>query len=222
MLRDIVNKVKKEILKEATSDGSGRGSYNGPLSPGVREFDKNTLSPFNIPVSKYNNAMLEYDSYDGKMDEPKKQIKKIETKSKKQSDYLKKHPNLTSSDEDGNNINPTPGNKRKIVPIKESGTSISSGLYNGPIELGLRKWEKNHLEPFQEFVDTEFNHKKKQKTLKNNIKTVVGVWEKNADGSYHTPEHKVHTVKGNNKKKKKTQNESLHDLIKFVLRDTFR
>jgi hypothetical protein len=50
------------------------------------------------------------------------------------------------------------------------------------------------LGPFQEFVDTEFNHKKKQKTLKNNIKKVVGVWEKNPDGSYDTPEHDVHTV----------------------------
>ena len=34
----------------------------------------------------------------------------------------------------------------------------------------------------------------KQKTLKNNIRKVVGVWEKNPDGSYHTPEHDVHTV----------------------------
>jgi len=146
MLRDIVNKVKKEILKEATGDSSGsRGSYIGPLSPGVKEFDKNALAPFNTPVSKYNDAMLEYDSYDGKMDETKKQIKKIETKAKKQSDYLKKHPNLTSSDDDGNNINQTPGYKKTFVPIKEVG-----------------------------------------------------------------------------KKKKKTQNESLHDLIKSVLRDSFR
>jgi hypothetical protein len=98
------------------------------------------------------------------------------------------------SDDDGNNINQTPGYKKKIVPIKEASTSITSGVYNGPIELGLKKWRKEHLGPFQEFVDTKFNHKKKQKTLKNNIRKVVGVWEKNSDGSYNTPEHDVHTV----------------------------
>ena len=194
MLRDIVNKIKEEILKEATGESGARGSYVGPFQPGVKEFNKNVLGPFNIPVSKYNDAMLEYDSYDGKMDEPKKQIKKIESKAKKESDYLKKHPNLTSSDDDGNNINQTPGKGLQMVPIKESGTSISAGPYNGPMEIGLKKWKKEHLGPFQEFVDTDFNHKKKQKTLKNNINTVVGVWEKNADGTYDTDEHDVHTV----------------------------
>lgn len=194
MLRDILNKVKQELIKEATSDSGGRGSYVGPMRPGIKEFDKTALQPFNVPVSKYNDAMLSYDSYDGKMSLPKKQTSKIERKAKKESDYLKKHPNLTLSDDDGNNINQTPGYKKKIVPIKEASTSITSGVYNGPIELGLKKWKKEHLGPFQEFVDTEFNHKKKQKTLKNNIRKVVGVWEKNSDGSYNTPEHDVHTV----------------------------
>ena len=194
MLRDILNKVKQELIKEATSDSGGRGSYVGPMQPGIKEFDKTALQPFNVPVSKYNDAMLSYDSYDGKMSLPKKQTSKIERKAKKESDYLKKHPNLTLSDDDGNNINQTPGYKKKIVPIKEASTSITSGVYNGPIELGLKKWRKEHLGPFQEFVDTEFNHKKKQKTLKNNIRKVVGVWEKNSDGSYNTPEHDVHTV----------------------------
>jgi hypothetical protein len=194
MLRDILNKVKQELIKEATSDSGGRGSYVGPMRPGIKEFDKTALQPFNVPVSKYNDAMLAYDSYDGKMSLPKKQTSKIERKAKKESDYLKKHPNLTLSDDDGNNINQTHGYKKKIVPIKEASTSITSGVYNGPIELGIKKWRKEHLGPFQEFVDTKFNHKKKQKTLKNNIRKVVGVWEKNPDGSYNTPEHDVHTV----------------------------
>ena len=62
------------------------------------------------------------------------------------------------------------------------------------MEIGLKKWKKQHLGPYQEFVDTEFNHKKKQKTLKNNVKKVVGVWEKNPDGSYKTNQHDVHTI----------------------------
>jgi hypothetical protein len=90
----------------------------------------------------------------------------------------------------------TPKNKKKkdIVPIEENSASISAGLYNGPMEIGLKKWKKQHLGPYQEFVDTEFNHKKKQKTLKNNVKKVVGVWEKNPDGTYDTDEHDVHTI----------------------------
>ena len=58
MLRDILNKVKQELIKEATSDSGGRGSYVGPMRPGIKEFDKTALQPFNVPVSKYNDAML--------------------------------------------------------------------------------------------------------------------------------------------------------------------
>jgi hypothetical protein len=63
--------------------------------------------------------MLEFDSYDGKMDKTKKQIKKIEGKSKKITNYIKNHPTSTNSDEDGNNINQTPGKNKKIVPVNE-------------------------------------------------------------------------------------------------------
>jgi hypothetical protein len=191
MLRDII----KKVLNEATSDGGEiKGSYIAPLQPGIRRFKNNEMGPFTIPVSKYDSPMLEFDSYDGKMSKTKEEIKKIESKAKKVSNYIKKHPNSTFSDEDGNVINPTPDKNKKIVTIKESSTSVSSGIYTGPVELGLKKWKKQHLGPFQEFVDTDFNHEKKQKTLKNNIKKVVGVWEKNPDGTYDVDEHDVHTV----------------------------
>lgn len=110
-------KNNKIHINESTSDGGGRGSYIAPMQPGIRIFKKSDMQPFNISVSKYDNAMLEYDSYDGSMDEPKKQIKKIESKAKKISKYMEKHPNLTAGDEDGNNINQNPGKKLKIVPI---------------------------------------------------------------------------------------------------------
>jgi len=52
MLRDIVNKVREELIKESTSvGGGGRGSYVGPVQLGTKEFDKTALHPFNIPVS---------------------------------------------------------------------------------------------------------------------------------------------------------------------------
>jgi hypothetical protein len=181
----------------------------GPLQLGTKEFDKTDLQPFNIPVSKYNDAMLSYDSYDGKMSLPKKQIKNLERKAKKVSDYLKKHPELTTSDDDGNNINTT--------SLKESSTSITSGMYNGPTELGLKKWKKSELGPFYEFVETKFNHNEKQKTLKNNIKKNVGVWEKNNNnGSYNIDTHDVDTVKENS-----LVSSNLRKLIVSVLRESF-
>jgi hypothetical protein len=114
-----LNQIIKKVLSEATSDGGGRGSYVAPLQPGIRLFKKIDLQPFTIEVSKYDSPMLEYDSYDGSMDETKKQIKKIESKAKKISNYIKKHHESTYSDDDGNNINQTPGKKLTIVPVNE-------------------------------------------------------------------------------------------------------
>ena len=118
---DIYNDMKenKKIqIKEATGDSTGsRGSYITPMQLGIRKFKKSQMGPFTEPVSKYDSPELEFDSYDGSMDETKKQIKKIEGKAKKVTNYITKHPNSTNSDEDGNNINQTPGGKNKIVPI---------------------------------------------------------------------------------------------------------
>ena len=198
-------KNHKINIKETTSSSGSRGSYSSPLVPGVREFDDVNLEPFTIPVSKYNNAMLEYDSYDGKMSTPKKKIKKIEAKSKKMSDYIKKHPEL--NDDDGGVVNQFPNkNKKGIVPVNEwvdvddiiiesTNSDGSSGEYSGPLELGLKKWDKTHLSPFDIVVKDELNKIIKQKSLKNNHKRVVGVWEKGSDGTYDIPTHDVHTIK---------------------------
>ena len=190
-----MDKNKKIQINEATSDSTNsRGSYVGPLQLGIRVFKKSQMGPFTQPVSKYDSPMLEFDSYDGSMDETKKEIKKIESKAKKITNYIKKHPNSTNSDEDGNNINQTPGKGKKIVPIKENTTAVSAGEYNGPIELGQKKWKKSELFPFNIEVDNYFNKKSKGKTVKNNVKRVVGMWEKGVDGTYNIDTHDVHTV----------------------------
>jgi hypothetical protein len=75
---DRLSKIIKKILLEVTSDSSGsRGSYVSPLQVGIRRFNDSQNGPFTIPVSNYDNPMLEYDSYDGSMDSSKKNIKKI-------------------------------------------------------------------------------------------------------------------------------------------------
>ena len=211
---DIYNNMKenKKIqIKEATGDSTGsRGSYITPLQMGVRIFKKSQMGPFTIAVSKYDSAMLEYDSYDGSMDETKSQIKKIESKSKKISNYIKNNPKSTNSDEDGNNINQTPGKKKTIVPIKENTTLVSAGEYNGPIELGQKKWKKSELFPFNIEVDNYFNKKSKGKTVKNNVKRVVGMWEKGVDGTYNIDTHDVDTV---NEWVEITQDTILEDIV---------
>jgi hypothetical protein len=189
-IKDIVNK----IIKEASSESGSRGSYIAPLQPGFRNFKKNLLAPFTDEVGHYDSPLLRYDSYDGKMDKTPKQIRKIEKKSEKVTNYIKKHPLSTFSDEDGNSINQTPGRGKKIVPIKESDSTITSGEYSGPIEIGLRKWKTHHLAPFTYELDHEVNRLSKQKTLKNNIKRVVGMWDKNKNNSYEYEVYDAHTI----------------------------
>ena len=198
-----IDNIIKKILKEATSDATGsRGSYAPPLQPGMRDFDKNKLAPFTQSLNDFKSPLVAYDSYDKKFDLRKDQIQKLEKTAKKITDFIKHHPYSTFSDDDGNSINPTPSGKTKkspynkeIVPLKETTTSVTAGEYNGPIEIGLKKWKNHILAPFTDFIDTEFNHKKKQKSMKNNIKRTVGVWEKNSDGTYKQDEHDVHTLK---------------------------
>ena len=78
--------------------------------------------------------------------------------------------------------------------LNESDTSISAGVYSGPIELGLRKWKNPQLAPFSEFVDSEYNKEKVKSTLKNNVKRVVGRWESDESGSTDIETHDVHTI----------------------------
>ena len=115
-------KNNKIYINEATSTNTGgRGSYITPIQPGLRPFKKDTLAPFTDSVSDYDSPLLQYDSYDGKMDERLDQIKKLEKTAKKITDYIKHHPYSTFSDDDGNIVNQYPKGKNKlgIVPIKE-------------------------------------------------------------------------------------------------------
>jgi hypothetical protein len=115
-------KKNKININEVTSDSNGgKGAYIPPIQPGLRPFKKSSLAPFTDEISHYDSPLLQYDSYDGKMDERIDQIKKIEKQAKKITDYIKHHPYSTFSDDDGNIVNQYPKGKNKlgIVPIKE-------------------------------------------------------------------------------------------------------
>ena len=113
-------------LNEATTSSSSSGKYQGPLSPGVREFDKQEMQPFYIPTSKYDDAELAYDSYDGKMSTPKNKIKKMETKARKISKYIKDHPTIT--DDEGNNLNGGNGTTNPLGKVKNIKTPKNENI----------------------------------------------------------------------------------------------
>ena len=75
--------VEAEKLVEATSTGMARGSYKPPIRPGITYWDPEDLQPFVNPVSNYVNAEINYDSLDGHISTPKKEISKKEKISKK-------------------------------------------------------------------------------------------------------------------------------------------
>ena len=204
MIQNLVKKIKQEILKEATTDASGsRGSFNPPLKLGKRVFEKTQLDPFNESVSSYYSQELATDSYDGKTSTPKKDIKKIESKARKSSTNTNTKLMTKNVTKAPKNLNEWYYEEAPMLTedinvwynINEADSSTSAGLYNGPQELGIRKWKHNNLAPFTEFVDTEINRKKVKSTMKNNIKKVVGMWEKDEDGSYEIETGNVHTIK---------------------------
>lgn len=133
---------RSKNINEATSSGVSAGRFTIPLSPGFRIFKKNELSPFITKVSKYDDAELAYDSYDGKLDVSNKTAQKMEKKAIKTSNYIKKHP--SHNDEDGDilnqgvgKINESEGENigdliRSVYPIviKAAGVETRSQRYN--------------------------------------------------------------------------------------------
>jgi len=140
MIDDIIRRVIREATTTSTN---GRGSYIAPLTNGIRVFKDVDNQPFTIQVSKYDSPFLEYDSYDGSMSTPKKQIKKIEKQAEKITNYITNHPYATFSDDDGNVINQTPGKGKKFVPINEN-DEISEDL---GVWFGTKKKPKGSKQP---------------------------------------------------------------------------
>ena len=146
-----INNLIKKIIQEANSDRYA-GYYNGPLSMGEVEWDNNSLAPFTKEVSNYSNAELQYDSYDGSLDSHKKDRKKLESKSKRISNYNKKHHQ--NNDEDGGIINQTPGKGKKIVPVNEWVELDSINLNEDlAVWFGKKKKSKGSSQPKGPWVD---------------------------------------------------------------------
>jgi len=124
MISKIIQKIKEELLNEATTTNGSRGSYNPPLRPGLRKWLKNSNDPYWEPVSNYVDANNYYDSLDGKMSKNNKNIKKKESIAKKLRD---KDYNISSKDEGDDEYAYAPfkitsqkvNKNKKSVPVNE-------------------------------------------------------------------------------------------------------
>jgi len=200
-----IEEIIKNVLKEATGDSTGsRGSFAPPLQPGIRDFDKSKLAPFTDSLTNYKSPLVAYDSYDHDWDLTKNQRQSLEKTARKISNFIKRHPEATNSDEDGNVLNRTPSGKEnskklEIVPVKhkknkskinEITTTTTAGEYSGPQELGLRKWKKSELGAFDIESDNPPNNVFKKRTTKKNVHKVVGGWEPQ-HGNFEVPTYDV-------------------------------
>ena len=135
--------TNKNINEATVSSSSGKYS-NIPLVPGERLFDKQQMQPFYIPTSKYDNAELAYDSYDGKMSTPKNKIKGKEKMARKVSRYIKNHP--TQSDDDGNILTGPLNVNESWIEINEN-TDVDLLTEDLAVWFGTKKKPKGSKQP---------------------------------------------------------------------------
>lgn len=215
----MLNQIISKVIKEASSDGGiGRGAFVPPMQPGLRPFSKETLAPFNQPVSEYKSPLVQYDSYDHTWDLRSDQIRELEKTATKIQDFIKHHPYSTFSDEDGNPINQfmedgfNPQIKEKMQPftqkvqynewvevkpnvIYEIHSSTTAGEYSGPQELGLRKWIDSELGAFKIKADTPMNNDTNIRNVKGNVRKTIGGWEPRKGHDFEVPTYDVPSEK---------------------------
>lgn len=96
-------KKNQKQISEATGSGFS-GKYKVPLNMAPQTWEKGTLEPFDIPVSKFISPELSYDSYDGKIDDySKKEINSLEKKAVKMAKIAK--DSFSQNDDNGNPFN---------------------------------------------------------------------------------------------------------------------
>jgi len=178
-------KNRYQNLKEATGDSSS-GSFRMPLQPKQKEWKKTSLSPFDINISNGDDKPnIDTVSKKARFAERPK-VAFFKNGKEQVMEWIEVTDDLIVEGVYSDKEIKLRNLIKKV--LKESNTSVTAGLYNGPMELGLKKW-KSQLKPFDIEVNHSHNTKSKKSKLNNNVSTTVGVWEKNADGTYHNPTH---------------------------------
>ena len=136
-------KMKNKGLKESTGTMSS-GTYRGPLSPGLKLWDKNTLEPYIEKLDGYENVETYVDALDGNINT--KNVKTKEIKAKKLANYDKKHPVL--NDDDGSDLNDNPVNKKLLKKVLGK-NQIKEEIVNEDLGVwfGTKKKPKGSSQP---------------------------------------------------------------------------
>lgn len=225
-MRNLIRKVIKEV------SGAGlTGSYSGPLVMGPQIWKDDQLGAFTEPVYKYTNAQLAYQEADGDFLESSEKREKIEKRTKLISriNMENKKSYKGQNDEEGSAINPTMSGE----PLKED-----LGVW-----FGTKKKPKGSKQPAGPWVNIcrkkeggghppcgrpEADSKSYPKCRAKGVAANMSDAQKRSACSQKRKAEKSNPKIGTGNKptmvsnKKKSQNESLRDLISKILKESFK
>ena len=226
----------KDSINEATDTAGASGSYRVPIRPGTRMWEKDSLEPFTIKVSKYNDSDLAYDSYDGKLDVSKKKASKMEKKSK--SLAIKDKKRKENQDDDGLGAGRGDGDG----DVSESLSNIIKKVINEDLGVwfGTKKKPKGSKQPKGPWVNIcrkkkggghppcgrpDASDKAYPKCRAAGVAAHMTDSQKRSACQQKRKAEKTHSKSGTGNKPKmvhyKPKNESLKELIKGILRENF-
>ena len=227
--------TKENRINEATGAGAS-GNFKIPIVLAPEIWTEEQLEPYVLPVYKYTNAELAYEEAAGEFKESPEKRKQIEMKTKKigaLDQYLKKFY-TGQNDEDGSNIadveSPEKIIKQAVGPLKEDlavwfGTKKKpkgSKQPAGPWVNICRKDKNGKHPPCGRPEASDKGYPKCRgaaaaRNMSDSQKKSACQQKRNAE--------KTHSKSGTGNKPKMThykpKNESLKDLIKKVLRESF-
>ena len=226
-MRNIIRKIIQEV-----SGANISGAYSGPIVLGPQQWNSKQVGPFTEPVYKYTNSQLAYQEADGDFTESPEERKKIEQRTKKLSkiNMEKKKTFKGQNDEDGSAINPTMSGE----PLKEDlgvwfGTKKKpkgSKQPSGPwVNICRKKEGGGHPPCGRPEADSKSYPKCRAKGVAANM---TDAQKKSACSQKRRAEKSDPKVGTGNKptmtsyKPKKSQNESLRDLITKILKESIR
>jgi hypothetical protein len=226
-----VRNIIRKIIKEVSGAGIS-GAYSGPLVLGPQIWGDSQLGPFTDRLYKYTNAQLAYQEADGDFTESPEERKKIEQRTKKLSkiNMEKKKTFKGQNDEDGSAINPTMSGE----PLKEDlavwfGTKKKpkgSKQPSGPwVNICRKKEGGGHPPCGRPEADSKSYPKCRAKGVAANM---TDSQKKSACSQKRRAEKSDPKVGTGNKptmtsyKPKKSQNETLRDLITKILKENIK
>jgi hypothetical protein len=226
-----VRNIIRKIIKEVSGAGIS-GAYSGPLVLGPQIWGDSQLGPFTDRLYKYTNAQLAYQEADGDFTESPEERKKIEQRTKKLSkmNMEKKKTYRGQNDEEGSAINPTMSGE----PLKEDlavwfGTKKKpkgSKQPSGPwVNICRKKEGGGHPPCGRPEADSKSYPKCRAKGVAANM---TDAQKKSACSQKRRAEKSDPKVGTGNKptmtsyKPKKSQNETLRDLITKILKENIK